>query len=184
MLRAMKEWHSTLPPEVVDMLSLTKDELSDFSGATARMEALSRLAFRRAVRSVAVQDEDEGASKWASAGGSAEDDDIMNPELRQRREEFRENRVQRRMALAISAHKELVKVKYNRLDALDKFQKAQDLPQEANIVFEVQMPTPHQSVERLINMGRVTEAKKNAIILGVADDFDWTEVTESEPQGS
>lgn len=165
------------------MLSLTEDELNDFSGATARMEALSRLAFRRAVKSVVQQDEDEAAAPWGEGKREVDlDEDIMNPELRQRREEFRENRVQRRMALAIQAHKELVKTKYNRLDALDKFQKAQDLPQEANIKFEVTMPTSHQAVERLLNMGRVTDAMKQSRILGIYDEFDWSEVAQPQPQ--
>lgn len=177
----MKEWHSTLPPEVVDMLSLSPQELSDFSGATARMEALSRLSFRRAVKSVTEQDQMEAASQWGD--GQGPDEDVMNPELRQRREEFRENRVQRRMALAISAHKELVKMKYNRLDALDKFEKAQDLPQEANIVFEVKMPSPQQAVQRLVNMGRLVDAKKQAKVLGIEHEFNWEGVAEPETQG-
>lgn len=159
----MKDWHQSLPPEVLDMLRMSHDELNDFSAATTRMEALSKMAFRRAVESVATEQQEDGAAAWG-------DEDSLEAA------QWREKKTSGRIALAISAHKELVKAKTTRLEALDKYEKAEDAPKPAMIQFSAKMPSPREAVERLIHMGRLTEARKNAKVLGIEHEFDWEDV--------
>jgi hypothetical protein len=161
----MKDWHAALPPEVLDMLRMSQEELNDFSGTVVRMEALSKMSFRRAVEAVAEEQLGQGADAWEA-------------ETDFERAKHREQKVHNRMALAISAHKELIKAKYNRLDALDKYNKAQDAPRPALIQFSAKMPEPKEAVERLIHMGRLEEARRNAKVLGVEHEFDWSDVAE------
>jgi hypothetical protein len=161
----MKDWHHQLPPEVLDMLRMSHDELNDFAGTVARMEALSKISFRRAVEAVAQEQTDEASDVWAA-----------DPDKQWEALKFREQKVQQRMALAISAHKELIKAKYNRLDALDKYNKAQDAPKPALIQFTAKMPEPRESVQRLINMGRLEEAKKQAKVYQIEHEFDFSDV--------
>lgn len=162
----MKDWHQSLPPEVLDMLRMSHDKLNDFAEATARLEALSKLSFRRAVESVAQEQKEQGAEAW----GEGEDERAFE------KAQWREKKTSGRISLAISAHKELVKAKMSRLEALDKYEKAEDAPKPALIQFSAKMPQPHEAVERLIHMGRLTEARRNAKVLGIEHEFDWEDV--------
>jgi hypothetical protein len=151
----MKEWHQHLPPEILDMLKLDAAQLNDFAGTVARMEALSKITFRRAVEAVADEQRE---------GDDAEEDPLG----------VKERKVQGRLALSISAHKELIKAKFARLDAQQQFEQAVDAPKPTLIHFSAKLPSPKETVERLINMGRFDDAKKAAQIHKVEHEFDWS----------
>jgi hypothetical protein len=158
----MKEWQKRLPPEMLEMLTMPVEELNDFSGPVQRLEVLSRIAFRRAVESVVEDDETSGATMWAEAT-----DKVI---------EAREKKTQGRMALAINSQKALTDAKFTRLDAQEKFKKAKDILRPAMIQFSAKLPTPYESVARLVNMGKMKEARQTAKTYKIEEEFDWVEV--------
>ena len=154
----MAKWHENLPSDIIDVLQLPAEELNDFAGPVTRMDIISRLTFQRAVEAVAREKEEP--PEWGVSEGEEQ-----KPMERSDATEA--------LKLTVAAHKELVRAKFVRLEAKDRFREAQDKPEPMNIDFAVRLPTQKESVERFINMGRYEEARKIAILHRIEHEFDW-----------
>jgi len=144
-------WHNNLPRDIRQALNVDQSTLGDFSEAVERLEILSRLATRRAV-------EGFGAESWTKEEVVEMGDTIEPPSKKPTKVDDKE--LSLRFDVAIRANKELAKVKYLRLDAQKKHkQKAADVPERANIVFEVRHTSPERKIEALKRLRRFDEAR-------------------------
>lgn len=147
-------WHSNLPAEVRTALAVDKETLGDFSEVVERLEVLSRLASRRAIEGFA-------ADKWKPEEVVEMGDQVEPPSEAPVRVDDKE--LSLRFDVAIRANKELAKVKALRLDAQKKHKdKASDVPERANIVFEVRHTSPERKIEALKRLKRFEEARELA----------------------
>jgi hypothetical protein len=166
----VKDWHRKLPPEIQDMLSMDGQDADEFTAPVLRMEALSRLTFRRAIEAVA----DDEADPDLIASDEEDAPLFESPQDKLAKEQWREKRVEGRLDLTARIHKELVKAKWLRLEAKDRFEKLDDTPKPANLHFNVAAPTPQQIVQRLLNMGDYLGARKQAEVHRISHEFDWS----------
>jgi hypothetical protein len=144
-------WHKNLPDDVKGALHVDKESLGDFSETVERMEILARLATRRAVEGFAGDKYTQG--EVVEMGNTIEPPDQKPATIEEKEQSLR-------FDVAVRANKELAKVKYLRLDAQKRHkQKAADVPERANIVFEVRHTSPERKIESLKRLKRYDEAR-------------------------
>lgn len=160
----MASWQDKLPRDILDAIQLPSEELNDFAGPITRMDILSRITFKRALEAVA-REQEEPEDHWG--------DYVDKDKEEGRPPALPSESATEALKLTVAAHKELVRAKFIRLDAMDRFKGAQDKPEPANINFEVRLPSTTEAVQRFINMGRYEEARKVAKLHRIEHEFDW-----------
>jgi hypothetical protein len=142
------KWEDALPDEMKQMLEVTDTDLDDTTDGLRRMEALTRVSYRRALEGVAQQQYTQGEIVEM---GDDRDVPVISP--------LSDKDVSKRVEVYLAAEKSLLEQKKMRIELKEKHaDKVKDKPKPANLTFQITAPSARNQIQKLIRLGRTKDA--------------------------